>query len=419
MKPAQLGGKLQAQIARFSGKLSKGLGKVAGRMVGEVLYGMQARGSVKLSEIGRALEEETPLKKVIERLGRQLERRGVRERVRRNHLAEAAGRITGESLLVADPTDITKPYARKMEHQAPVRDGSTGEIGEGYWCFQVVAARRDSATVVPLYQELYSQRAPGFLSENEEMKRGMAAVAEVTGGRGTWVVDRGGDRGELLDWFLERGESFLIRMRGDRHVRWGRSTRSMEEVAARVRRVGRHTVTKETARGERVLELCYGTAQVRLPGHQHKALTLLVVDGVGEEPLLVLTDWSVGRSKRRMRKVLESYLARWRVEETIRFIKQSYELEDIRILTYERLQTMAVLVMAAAYFVCMELGEQLRLRVMVENVLEAAQRIFGIPEFRYYALADGLKEILFNRRKPAAEVLERPPCSELELPLAT
>jgi len=30
---------------------------------------------------------------------------------------------------------------------------------------------------------------------------------------------------------------------------------------------------------------------------------------------------------------VEAYLTRWRVEDTIRFIKQSYHLEDVRVLT--------------------------------------------------------------------------------------
>jgi hypothetical protein len=33
----------------------------------------------------------------------------------------------------------------------------------------------------------------------------------------------------------------------------------------------------------------------------------------------------------------------WRMVETIRFIKQSYQLEDIRLLTYVRLQNMMAL----------------------------------------------------------------------------
>jgi len=141
--------RIRVQLERFSGKLSRGLPKVGRRLFREILYGVQARGSVRLSEIARALAEPTTLKKVIERLGRQLGRAGLREQVRDNLLSQAAGRIGKDTLLVTDPTDLTKPYARKMEYLAEVRDGSAKRIGPGYWCMTVVAAQRGTARIVP------------------------------------------------------------------------------------------------------------------------------------------------------------------------------------------------------------------------------------------------------------------------------
>jgi len=43
-----MGYQLRAQIHRFSGKLCHGMGKVTQRFVEEMLYGIQARGSVRL-----------------------------------------------------------------------------------------------------------------------------------------------------------------------------------------------------------------------------------------------------------------------------------------------------------------------------------------------------------------------------------
>jgi len=187
--------------------------------VREILYGVQARGSVRLSEIGRALGERTRLKKVIERLGRQLGRVGLRERVRENLLTEASRLVGNDTLLVVDPTDLAKPYARKMEYLAEVRDGSKREISTGYWCLTVVAASRATAQIVPLYQELYSQEAPEFESENRQILDAIERVAEATGERGLWVMDRAGDRRRILVPLLDDGRRFLIRFRGDRHLR--------------------------------------------------------------------------------------------------------------------------------------------------------------------------------------------------------
>jgi transposase InsO family protein len=56
---------LREQIFRFSGELSAGLPKTARRFVAEMLYGIQARQSVRLTEIGRALQEPICLKRNI------------------------------------------------------------------------------------------------------------------------------------------------------------------------------------------------------------------------------------------------------------------------------------------------------------------------------------------------------------------
>lgn len=413
MHPARLALKIQGQIERFSGKVSRGLTKPAARMVREVLVGVQARGSVRLSEIGRALNETTALKKVIERLGRHLRRREVRERVQQNLLELGADRVGKETLLIVDPTDISKPYARKMEHLARVRDGSTGELTNGYWCCQVVGVERDSPDVVPLYQALYSQRAEDFVSENEEVSKAVGAVLEATEGRGVVVIDRGGDRQKLLRPLVEEDRAFVIRMRGDRHVMHRRKKETVREVASRCRARYRTTVVREEGAKEKVYRLEFGGRQVRLPG-MDKPLTLMVVWGFGQEPLMLLTSLPRGSRKRAWR-IVESYLGRWRVEETIRFIKQSYNLEDIRLLTYERLRTMAVLVMAVAHFTCVHLGRETRLRILTQHVYDAAKRIYGIAEFGFYALADGIRQTLYSRSGGVKAPEPSPPSLNLSL----
>ena len=65
----------------FSGRLCAGLSKPARRFVSEALYGIAARGSVRLSAIGRALEETVSLAKTDTRLSRNLGREELRAHV--------------------------------------------------------------------------------------------------------------------------------------------------------------------------------------------------------------------------------------------------------------------------------------------------------------------------------------------------
>ena len=63
MHYAKTAQKLREQILRFSGELSSGLPKPVLCLIAEMIYGIQARQSVRLTEIGRALEERIPLRR--------------------------------------------------------------------------------------------------------------------------------------------------------------------------------------------------------------------------------------------------------------------------------------------------------------------------------------------------------------------
>jgi hypothetical protein len=78
--------------------------------------------------------------------------------------------------------------------------------------------------------------------------------------------------------------------------------------------------------------------------------------------------------------------------ETFRFVKQSYHVKDIRVLRYQRLKNRVLL--AAAYFAPTFLGQRLKLKIRCEKRLIISRRFFGIPPFRFYALADAIKQIL-------------------------
>ncbi len=100
-------------------------------------------------------------------------------------------------------------------------------------------------------------------------------------------------------------------------------------------------------------------------------------------------------------------------QETFRFLKQSHNLEDIRVLKYRRLKNLVVLVTAAAYFAATFLGQKMKLRILCEKLLIISQRFFGIPPFRFYALADGIKRILSQTSFDPPQ--QTPPSLQMEL----
>jgi hypothetical protein len=398
--------KLREQMVRFSGELSAGLPKVSRRFVAEMVFGIQARGSVRLTEVGRSLGERITLKKTEERLSRQLGRRGLDRKIQRRLIEQAAPRIEDDTLLVLDLSDVTKKYAEKMENLAQVRDGSEKELGWGYWTLNIVGANTKGTKIVPLYGRLFSHAVGGHQSENEEIREAVGEVAEVVGKRGIWVMDRGGDRRYIFNYLLPNKLRFMIRVRGDRGLRTAQGIDSAVSLARSCPMLFHETIVREEAGRERLIHLACGLRKVRLPNRREE-LTLVVVKGFGQEPLMILTNLNVRRSRKSIWHVVVSYITRWRIEDVIRFVKQSYHLEDIRCLTYHRLQALMVLVTAAAYFAAVYLGLRMKLRVLAGHVLRASKRVFGIPDFRLYALADGIRQFLYSQTQGLTKLLEQ------------
>jgi hypothetical protein len=280
----------------------------------------------------------------------------------------------------------------------------------------MTGAEVNGSEIAPLYQKLYSAEAKDFTSENAEVLAAVDLIRTHTQGRGIWAIDRGGDRKKLLEPLLDRGERFVIRSTGKRTVIDRRKLQgSVAEVAGRRRLRHQARIIKIQDGKEKVYDLRYGAEPIGLPGRAEQ-LWVVVIAGFGEEPLMLLTNVPIAaKDSQSLWWIVQIYLTRWKIEETLRFIKQSYNLEDIRVMKYQRLKNLVILATAVAYFAATFLGQQMKLRILCEKLLIISQRFFGIPPFRFYALADGIRRIL---SQGAFSPPEMPPASQqLELTL--
>jgi Transposase DDE domain len=395
MHDSKVRSRLKAQLTKFSTELCAGLSKPLGRFVSQMLFGIQSSQDVKLSNIGRSLQEEIPLIQTEKRLSRNLKSAELEKELTARLVEMGSRRVQSNTVLALDLSDIRKEYARKMENLATVRDGSTGELHQGYWLCDVTAAEAQGSEIVPLYQKLFSVEAKDFTSENAEVLAAVDLIRTHTQGRGIWTMDRGGDRKKLLEPLLDRGQRFVIRSTGKRTVIDRRGLQgSVAEVAGRCRLRHQARIIKIQDGQEKTYELHYGAEPIHLPGRTEK-LWLVAIAGFGEEPLMLLTNLPVvARDSQSLWWIVQTYLTRWKIEETFRYIKQSYNLEDVRVMKYQRLKNLVTLVTAVAYFAATFLGQQLKLRILCEKLLIISQRFFGIPPFRFYALADGIQRIL-------------------------
>ena len=416
MQSSKVRSRLKAQLTKFTLELSEGLSKPLRAFVGEMLFGIQASQDVKLSNIARSLQEEIPLIKTEDRLSRNLQAQELESHLSGRLVELGSRRVEANTVLCLDLSDVRKEYAKEMEYLDEVWDGSEGEVHAGYWLLSVTAAGVEGSEITPLYQKLFSARAQDFVSENAEILAGVDRLRAHTAGRGIWTIDRGGDRKKLLEPLLERRQRFVIRSTGQRAVINRRQQRvTVHALGARCRLRYRARVIRIEDGQEKVLELRFGAEPMRLPGREEKLL-LVVIAGWGQEPMLLLTNLAGARDSSTLWWIVRIYLTRWKIEETFRFIKQSYQVEDIRVLRYQRLKNLIVLVTAAAYFAATFLGQKLKLKILYEKLLIISRRFFGIPPFRFYALADGIRTVLAGSSPDARP--EPPPNLQLELLLA-
>lgn len=393
--------RLREQLKRFVGIVFPHVPKKQKEFLGQMFFGIQAGQTTAPGRIARALEEDILLKKTEERLSRHLLAEGLDATVQDAVPAQGAACVHDDTIVSIDPSDIQKPYARDggMPLLAKVWDGCRGRVGDnlGYNLCFATASPGMSRRIVPLHMAMWSAKEEGVTGENDKVLEVMGKIAKACEGRGIYVYDRGGDGNWLFDFFVKEGLDFIVRLVGDRHLLHWNGRRPAADLAGTCEMKCRDRVAFKSHGRELEVPIEYGSIPARLPEHPAAGLRLVVVKWPRcEKPMMLLTTLRAARSRKSLRQAVEGHLTRWRVEETIRFVKQAYEVEDVRLLRFGRLKAMVAIVLATAYFAMAWLGLGDRLAVLADHARRVSKRMLDMPDFFFYAIADGLRT-LFSR----------------------
>ena len=416
MNDTKIASKTEAQLAHFIGKVFTHFSKPGRKFVEECIYGIQASGDTKLSSIVRAIDDNIRPIYTEKRLSRNLDDETLEASVAEAVLKDGARSVRNDTLILVDPTEIRKEFSHKMEFVTRVRDASRSSkegrdvLVNGYHGCLVAACLPGGRKTVPLALKLWSSRSPGFKGENDEVLKIVKAVYAATGGKGVVVYDRGGDRHAFYDYFIAENRDFIVRLKGRSFLSW-RGMHDVHDLARQCSMRHSHHVTFDSHGKECNVSISFGATPVRLPMHPEKELHLVVVKGFGQDPMMLLTSLPVDRTFKSQWRIVEAYLSRWRIEETIRFVKQAYGFENIRVMSYTRIRNMASLVLASAYFATTWIGRNIKREVLAEHLTRLGKRLGEVPEFAAYAIADGIKRAFtrFGRwlRTPAETVIEK------------
>jgi len=393
--------KVKSEIRHFAQIITQDLAKPKKKFIHQMLFGIQASRDIKLSNIARSLSEDIKLIKTENRLSRNAQGEDLTVRFNENIIKRAAKRVLPDTVIALDLSDIHKPFAKKMDYLANVWNGSEGKVTKGYWLLEATAADVESESLTPLYSELYSHEASKYESENQKILRAVELISKTTDKRGIFCLDRGADRKILVGEFGKMGIKFVIRISAKRNLEnQDKQQEKVRSIARRIRVQDKYTITIDKEGYKENIEITLGKRTgLRL---NETEVSLVVIRGFGKEPMLLLTNVD-----KQPKEILEIYLTRWKCEESFRFLKQEYHLEDIRVRSYNSLRNTIALVHAVFYFLSVYLGRSIKIDILLKKILEKAKRFFQIPVFKHYAVADGIYRILFGAKWESSEKIPK------------
>lgn len=385
--------KTKQEVQNYFRRKTLGLTHSQRRCIQEVAYGVLHCGDITLSQIARSLNERTRLDKTIERLSQNISKEDFSVHLERTHLNDLSQKIDEKSVIVFDDSDLRKPRAKAMEDLCPIHDGSTGETGKGYWLQYSCLVSPDKSEVKSLLTRVYSSKSPDFLSRNKEREEHLYALMDVLGTKGVYVMDRGFSDARMMRFLLEK-QQFVIRSI-NRNVKINNKSVNLKEWSDRIRlkhamqisdieKSGK-TVWKDTffaVKKVEVAEMMLTAVVLKIQGHcACVLLTNQKTDGMHE--------YDFGKM------VIGQYGCRWSVEEKIRFEKQQFNYENIRVRTMTAIRNMMAIINLLASFLA-----HIYWKPIAARLIEAAQVVKKEVRFQYYRLSEGIKRIFRMRASP-------------------
>jgi len=383
-----LGHNLKRGIVGFCNKLGKGLKKPAQKFIADMVYGILASKSSYLTKMARKLNEDIALDKTVERLSRNLMNFENTETITENYFNAVKSHFDERTVLIVDDSDVSKPYSSKLEGLCEVKDGSTGDITDGYWFAGVSALTANHKQPIPVYSRVYSSVEKEYKSNNAETLKSLEFLSAHFPKTNIRAFDRGYDGAYIFDYLIPKDESFIVRLVGNRSCIHKGETVLVSSLASKFK--GKYALNFEAKDGKKV-SCKISIVPIFLPKYPDKPLNLVICRGFGKEPLMLLTNLNSGDPMLCV-TITKVYLMRWRIEEYYRFKKQGFGFEKFLVRSLDSIRNLDMLLSMAIGYIGI-LSEKADDSIEVMQVIYAAKRLYGLALFTFYAISDGLAEI--------------------------
>ncbi len=400
--------KLQDKFTRFVSTLSTTLSKPEQKFLKACCFGILSSRSCIVRRTAQSLNEKISSKKTQERMIYHLDKAELDEKISQTLLQKQCHKLKKHSLIIVDPSDIVKKYAKKMEGLSRVRDGNDGVWRTGYDALDIVGINTNDKeiSILPIHSQLHSNTVEVDTMKNKLFDR-IVDIIIHSNNRGTFVFDREFDDKKLIKELHQHAASYIIRMKKNRNV-------YLQNKKMNIATVAKATKLRYRFKPKKGVTISAGICTIDVPINPHTlknpilVKTKLVVakirskhkDGSYSSGMFYLLCHNSDESfleRDFVKFVLESYHLRWKIEEVHRQVKTDFGWEDIQLLTYRRLQTMNTLLWAALSFLYgLESWKYRLAKTFTNMMLERKNRLSELNKFVYYKLATVIR-YCFNR----------------------
>lgn len=322
---------LLEKIKSLIGKIVVGSGARQTKFYLDMTYGILKSKSVVLNDIAHALNEDVPLKKVNERIYKNLMRApDVAERhnlikIGLSHMRER------DKVFIVDDTDVIKPYGKAFEAMGNVRDashpGKTNKYEHGYKVTTITGLSGGRKQPLPLFDQVHSPFELDYLSANNVTNTGVRRICEhLHGKEGMFVGDRGYDDVKFMKMVSDAGQYFLVRMCNNRWLNFGNGRVKAFDKAKSFK--GKVVVPMTVYAKERLIKA--SSCECKLNGYGEAVWVVVSRMDGDPDPLILITNKPL-TGKDDVAQMVYRYSSRWRIEEYFRFKKTELGFENFRV----------------------------------------------------------------------------------------
>ena len=378
---------MKRDIVNFSKKISSGCCKPESKFIMDMIYGIAKSKDILLSSIAEALDEKTKKANTIDRLSDNLSK-DISPTVEENYIQLAMDNLGENPVIIVDDSDVTKPLGSKFEDLGIVRDGSSinKSYEKGYHVTEIVGITKNMRQPISLYTKIHSSTQRDFISANEVTIEGIEKVVKVLNERkkkGIFVNDRGYDNNLIFNYYYDKKQNFIIRLKENRKVycnhKWYKITAIRDSKKGKVK-------MKVIFQGEE--KECYvSVIKVQITARK-QWINLILVYGLGETPMMLASNIAI-KSKNDLIKITRNYIDRWKIEEYFRFKKQEYDFENFRVRTMKSINNLNKILTYTIGLIAM-ISEKKGKRKFVDRIIEESKSLRKEVYLWFYQIARGI-----------------------------